>query len=200
MKTGTCVIAGLIMILMLSVSAEGRMLSAATGKFIDPMGEVPDPYLVQPAQTNLYNYVGNSPVNNIDPFGLWTLQIGSGGSAGAGGGGTATSGFVIGGTGFWPDQLGFYETRGGGGYGGAGGGFTWEVSYSNNKNICDLKGKAGTVQFNAGPPGRLISGSVETNFMPGYAPTSGISVNAGWNATPVGANGFVTNTYIQQLW
>lgn len=87
MKKSACLIVGLIVILMLSVSAEARMLHAAAGKFIDPMGEIPDPYLVQPTtqtnQTNLYNFVGNNPVNYVDPYGLFGFSTGLEGTAAA---------------------------------------------------------------------------------------------------------------------
>jgi len=46
--------------------------------------------------TNLYAYVGNSPVNFIDPLGLWTLQYGETTTIGGGIGLTFERGRIIG--------------------------------------------------------------------------------------------------------
>jgi hypothetical protein len=58
------------------------MYHAGWGRFLqpDPLGTITDN--LQPGtngtgnRANLYAYVGNDPLNAIDPLGLWTLQLG----------------------------------------------------------------------------------------------------------------------------
>jgi uncharacterized protein RhaS with RHS repeats len=62
-----------VMLLLVSLSfvgiSEARWYDPATGKFLsrDPMGEAAD--------TNVYRFVGNNPVNYVDPLGLYTEII-----------------------------------------------------------------------------------------------------------------------------
>jgi|GEM_PF-441215 len=51
---------------------------------------------------NLYQYVHNNPLNFIDPFGLFNILIGVGGSASAGGGAEGSGGIVIS---YWKGQF-----------------------------------------------------------------------------------------------
>jgi RHS repeat-associated protein len=64
-----------------------RVYSAQIGRFLQT-----DPIRFEAGDVNLYRYVGNGPVNWVDPEGLWQLT----GSAGAGIGMTITIGYNAG--------------------------------------------------------------------------------------------------------
>ena len=54
--------------------AEARYYNSETGRFIsqDPIGlYTPEQFLADPQQLNMYAYVGNNPVNKVDPTGLY---------------------------------------------------------------------------------------------------------------------------------
>lgn len=144
---------------------------------------------------NLYEYVQNNPTNFVDPWGLWTLQIGVSGTAGAGGGGTAGGGFVFGFS--WENgfQFGTYEVAGGGGYGGVSASGVVDVTFSTNTDINDLSGLAGTV---GGSGGEGISIGGEVNIPQGDADPSWTFSIGGGGGTPVELHGFVTNTWVQE--
>ena len=104
-----------------------------------------DPIGFRRGSANLHAYVENTSVNLSDPFGLWTFQIGLGGSAtggdGAiGGGGTGSFGLIIDGQG----NVGFYGTVGGSIGTGAGGGLSLSaginLQWSNGGCIKDFRG------------------------------------------------------------
>ena len=148
---------------------------------------------------NLYQFIGNDPVNLVDPMGLWTLQIGAGGSAGAGKGATAISGFAISYSKDRSFEFGSFQTQGGGGYGGVSASFSFiDIAWSHNKSICDLSGSAGTVQTSVGHPLSPFSLTGEVNFMSGVEPSYGFSVNFGKGKTWLEEHGFYTYTWIQK--
>ncbi|MCF7862022.1 hypothetical protein K9M79_07320, partial [Candidatus Woesearchaeota archaeon] len=108
-----------------------------------------------PQALNSFTYVMNNPYKYNDPNGLWTMQIGVSGTAGAGG--QVGIGFVIGNNegGLIPNQAGGYA------YGGAGGatlGGGIEFTYSDNDYISDLKGTTVTTG------GNIPVGGVEWNL------------------------------------
>jgi len=66
---------------------EARYYDSELGKFIsvDPLGEnMPKDWLYNKQDFNLYAYVGNNPINQIDPLGLFTFGIDLSCSAGMG--------------------------------------------------------------------------------------------------------------------
>lgn len=151
-----------------------RAYSATLGRFLqtDPKGV--------DGGINLYAYTGNDPVNATDPTGLYTLQIGFGGSgtfcpfcAALFGGGIAfdTSG-----------NIGFY------GYGGVGGqigleeGIGGSVQVSNAQTIYDLSGPFynGSVHGGIGIGGSIdgFTGSSEHGLVTGFGITFGLSIGA----------------------
>ena len=166
-----------------------RYYNPAIGKFmqVDPIGYA--------GGMNLYAYVGGDPVDWVDPFGLWTLQIGLSGTAGAGAGVTAGTGIVFGFS--WDNgfQFGTYEVFGGGGFGGVSGSGVVDITFSTNTDINDLSGLAGTV---GGSGGEGISIGGEINIPEGTAaPSWTFSIGFG-GGTPIEQHGFVTNTWIQE--
>jgi RHS repeat-associated protein len=145
---------------------------------------------------NLFTYVGNNPLNYVDPYGLWTIQIGFSGSGGAAAGGTAGAGIVFGYSRENGFQFGTYEVVGGGGYGGVGASGVIDLTWSPNTDICDLRGIAGTVGGSVGSP---ISVGGEVNIPQGDAsPSYTISGGFGVGPTPFEIHGFITNTFIQE--
>ena len=77
------------------VISEGNGLDLMRARFFDPLlgrFTTTDP-VVYLGNANLYSYAANSPTDGIDPLGLWTIDIGASGGAGAGG----TGGIRIGG-------------------------------------------------------------------------------------------------------
>ena len=55
-----------------------------------------DPILLYGGEINLFIYTFNAPTNLIDPYGLWTRQIGASFTAGGGLGGTVGAGVAFG--------------------------------------------------------------------------------------------------------
>lgn len=99
---------------------------------------------------NLFAYVFNSPVNWVDPLGLWTFHIGLDDSGGGIWGYTTGGGIVFG----WGKEKGFqfgtYQTHGLGFYGGIGRSPSVEIGWSPNDNICDLEGDSAQIGGSGG--------------------------------------------------
>jgi len=125
---------------------------------------------------NLYQYVGNNPVNLVDPLGLWTIGIGVQAGGGWVGGGQVSVGIYVGHDS--SDSLssgwsaGFLGTVGGGLYAGMGvvaGGF---AAYSNADNVCQLKGPGwalgGSLAVGKWGVGLEKTGSFNYEWDPGY--------------------------------
>ncbi|MBI4684009.1 MAG: PKD domain-containing protein [Nitrospirae bacterium] len=174
-----------------------RYYSPELHRFISP-----DPIGFAGGDTNFFSYTRNSPVNFVDPLGLWTFQIGFGGSAGAGGGGTAISGLVFGYSKECGFQFGTFETLGGGGYGGLSASLTLlELSFSKNKNISDLAGTTATLQQSFGYPAFPFSITTEENIPKDKKaePSYSISLNFGKGPTFIEGHFFVMQTWVQKL-
>lgn len=158
-----------------------------------------DPIGFAGGDIDVFGYVQNNVVNWIDPWGLWTFQIGSGGTIGGGAGGTVTSGFAFGYSEKNGLQFGLYSTMGGGGHGGATFGGSYEFLFSTNDSICDLAGNSATIGGSV-TPGGIVGAGPEINIMQGgAAPSEGIVFGLGWG-TPVEEHGYVTKTTIIPLW
>ena len=153
----------------------GRWLSR------DPMGEASD------LAANLYAYVRGNPVNNIDPHGLYTIQVGMGGSINIGpvsipiGYGLAID---------HHGNVGVYEYAGAGASAGASAEAGASAQVSNAETICDLGG-----WFNnfSGHAGSGAGGSVDVfNGESAHGPVTGGGVTLGAAA---GASVSVGRTY-----
>jgi RHS repeat-associated protein len=96
---------------------DGTGLYAYRARYYSPVYQrfiSQDPIGFGGGDANLYGYAFNSPVVQLDPLGLWTVQIGlgggvTGGDGVIGGGASYSRGFVIDGHG----NVGFYKTVGG---------------------------------------------------------------------------------------
>jgi len=183
----------------LGVMAEGdfyymraRYYDPLVGRFIseDPMG-------FDGGDVNLYVYAGNNPVLLVDPWGLWTLQIGFSGTAGAGGGVTSGGGIVLGFS--WENgfQIGTYDVIGGGGYGSASFSGVGEISFSTNTDINDLSGGAVTSGGSAGE-GISLGGEANIPMDTNAKPSWTLSVGGG-GGIPFETHAFLTNTHIHEI-
>jgi RHS repeat-associated protein len=107
-----------------------RYYDPTTGRYVTP-----DPIGLE-GGINLFVYVQNNPVSNIDPFGLWTVAIGVSGSVGAGMGASGSVMITFDAHG----NIGFIESGGGGGYAGVGGSGGGIIQVTNADSIYDLRG------------------------------------------------------------
>jgi RHS repeat-associated protein len=175
-----------------------RMYHAGWGRFLqpDPLGTITDD--LQPGnngtgnRANLYAYVGNDPLNNVDPTGLFTFQIGV-----AGGG--SILGFVVpqGGLGLAIDtsgNVGSYAYTGIGVGVGVSASAGLSLQFSNAATIYDLQGQFnnGSVTVGAGYGGSVdyFSGSARDN-----TPIIGAGTTFGYGAG-ASASTTITSTRI----
>jgi RHS repeat-associated protein len=145
----------------------------------DPLGEI--------GGINLYGFVGNNPVNLIDPLGLWTASVGASftlqfGSFSA----TFSAGYVMDGMG----NYGAYYSAGPGL--GSGGRLSGGISFggSNAKTICDLRGPffGGNLGGGWGPnaEGNMFSGPSANGDVYGGGLTLGAGLGAGGSSNITG--------------
>jgi RHS repeat-associated protein len=163
-----------------------RMYHPAWGRFMqpDPLGtltEIPQASVGGTGnRTNLYAYVANDPLNNVDPLGLWTLQLGF--SAGftfpTGFSGTFFFGLAL-------DDKGGAAAYYGGGIGagvgaGAGGGLSVIASSANTVN--DLSGVFANGALGVGAGGYaaldVFTGASGTTPITGGGATIGLGLGA----------------------
>ena len=159
----------------------GRWLSR------DPLGEAADP------EGNLYAYVGGDPINNVDPLGLWTAQLGVSLTFQFG---PVSVQYTAGFTADTSGNFGLYYS------GGAGAGLGDQVSggvtgqVSNAHTICDLSGPFA----NLGGGGYWGGGGSGDSFLgtSNGAPILGTggTIGGGYGA---GASTTVTNTTVIPL-
>jgi hypothetical protein len=170
-----------------------RYYDASTGRFIseDPAGFVDGP--------NLYVYAGNNPIINVDPNGLWTLQIGFTQTAGAGAGGHEEVGLAIGYSQKHGVQIGYYQTVGIGGLGGAAfspGGLG--ITYSNNAHIEGVGGQSGIVGGSVPTLIPGISAGMDVTINQGAKPSYSFNVGAGLGTPEL--HGFYAKTKVTTLY
>ncbi len=150
-----------------------------------------DPIDFYGGDVNLYGYVGEGPVNFIDPWGLWTLGFGFGGTGGAGGAFSGSSMIVIDGHG----NIAIVYSRGGGGMGGiniSGGGI---LQITNSDNVNNL---GGICTQTGGSFGEGLTGGVEHLGGSGY---QGVNLNFGYGGglTPLELHSVVENASVELL-
>ena len=139
-----------------------RYYNPDTGRYVTP-----DPIGLGEGGS-LYGYVRSNPVGRKDPFGLWTIGIGLGGTAGAG---NAVSGSLM----LVMDGQGNIGLVASGGMGGvhSSAGATFQVTNANT--IYDLRGLSAQTGFSTNLPfslgpgqmsigGELVTGSGYTGF------------------------------------
>ena len=172
--------------------ANARYYSPTLGRFLEP-----DP-IGQDGGINIYAYVGNDPLNRVDPYGTDTIQIGLAGTI------VFPIPFfpvvsvnVLGGFGVAIDTHGNvagYGYYGGGGGSGAVAGIGANLQASNADTIASL---AGPFAAAGGHGGAGLGGSVEafTGTGDNNQPVSGASITGGLQ---VGAavTGGITNTVL----
>ncbi|MBI4245416.1 MAG: RHS repeat protein [Planctomycetes bacterium] len=166
-----------------------RYYDPKIGRFLsrDPLGYVDSP--------NPYVYALNNPINYIDPYGLWTLQLGFSLNPGLRWGYTVGGGIVISYSRDAGFVLGGYTVFGGGSLLGGSVSGTLDLSISGNESACQLKGQATTLggsgQFGiSGSFGGEINLPHDPNARASY--TGSIGIGAG---TPEG-HMFITRTDI----
>jgi RHS repeat-associated protein len=162
-----------------------RQYSPAWGRFLqaDPIG--------YGGGSNLYAYVNNDPLNNVDPLGMYTLQIG--GNMGY------TLPFGISGTCFAGIA---FDTQGGiasfYGYGvgvwlGAGASMAGAIAVSNAQTVNDLGGGSANASVGLGTGGRVgldtFVGPSDNGFVSGVGLSAGVGLGLTSYAGP-------TNTVI----
>ena len=171
-----------------------RYYDPVIGRFISE-----DPIHFAGGDVNLYAYVGNNPINFVDPNGLWTLQLGISTTGGVGGGGTSGGGVVLGYSRESGFQIGIYSTIGAGGYGGLGGSLTFDVTGSGNKNIYDLFGGAGTIGGSVNLAAS-VGGEVNVPLDASKSPSYTFNIGSGLNLpVPVEEHAFYTQTSVLGL-
>jgi hypothetical protein len=142
---------------------------------------------------NLYDYVGNNPVNNVDPLGLWTFGIGLSLNFQIGpininfSGGLAIDG---------EGNVGTYYVGGGGVGAGAHASGGLSFTGSNAKTICDLRGPFANANLGAG-----VGADGEANAFIGNSPDGtviggGFTLGAGLG---VGGSGGGTYTWVNPV-
>jgi RHS repeat-associated protein len=164
-----------------------RMYSPLTGRWSarDRLGEGSN------RAANLYSYTDANPINNVDPLGLWTLQIGFSTTFAFRGG--AATGFV--GVAF--DDSGNRAVYYGGGLGagiGAGGGVGFGAAVSNASCVTDLGGPFVNASTTGGA-GENVMGDAFVGKQDNGKAIAGGGVSYGFGA---GAATFVgaTNTWL----
>ena len=149
---------------------------------------------------NLYAYASNNPVNIIDPYGLWTFQIGLG----------INFGFGIGGTGSWgiafssdpctgEKEIGFYSTKGGGIEAGGVLEGALDISWSGNSSIEDLAGLGFSGGGSMGTPLVHVGLGLEGTLPIDAEPSVTLSGTVGLSALGGEGHGFLSSTKIITL-
>jgi hypothetical protein len=134
----------------------------------------------------LYGYLLQYPVNFIDPFGQWTLQIGLGLNTGAGVGTTKSIGLAMSYSKNEGLQVGGYATAGIGAHASVTGDLVMDITASTNDSISDLSGTAVIVGGGVATPtlgthvglGAEVSlpTAVEGNATPSFTVSPGIGI------------------------
>jgi len=152
-----------------------RYYDPQVGRFISE-----DPLSFGGGDVNLMAYAGNNPVNRIDPWGLWTAQVGVSLNGQIGPVNVNVNvGLVVDGHG----NVGWTETVGGGV--GAGAGVSGGVSFGASNGDC-INDIAGPFANSSASLGAGLNGSVEGFSGPG---SQGQTVVGGGFTAGIGAGG-----------
>ncbi|CAK8716174.1 RHS repeat-associated core domain-containing protein [Candidatus Electrothrix laxa] len=160
--------------------------------------------LDSPMSLHRYGYVLDNPVNHIDIWGFWTLQVGHGVSGGVGAGGTVDHGYAIG----YSDEKGFqfgqYGTAGAGAYGGVSMGYGPAITWSLNQDINRLAGPSvatgGSINATAiGVPASIgFEGAIPLTKDRETRASYTVSCTGG-PGLPVEMHSFITYTWVEEL-
>jgi RHS repeat-associated protein len=176
--------------LALSVASAGdfnRQIGSALPEFVDG--------------PSVYAYARSAPSLNVDPFGLWTVNVGLAGSLNlpifgpVGFGGTGFGDIVFDGS-----KLAWYYGGGGGLGGGVGSAFGIQFGGSNANSVCDLRGPFSFASASGGE-GIVVGGEKYSGSgSHGQSVTGGNFFVGGGGGTPVSGMAGVTGTAVNPWW
>jgi RHS repeat-associated protein len=152
---------------------------------------------------NWFSYVNNDPVNWVDPWGLWTFQVGVTASAGAGTGVSTSTGIVI----AWNPsspfsiEVGRYNTQSMGSTVGASVSASIDVTTSSNTSANGIAGKSMVNGVSVNSPTGAYVGFTANHItsLDGAKPATSASLAVGVGTSEVHSQITFTQTYTTEI-